>query len=269
MLRNLGFSIVNYFFTFSFLDRGLLFFQSFLVYFIAFSNRQFLDHYRTPVRLVSEAFLWLSEGQFIGWSARLGFRLLDALFLFGFQHGVLPLWINWRVENGHFANLLNLYKWAKVTCFQLWLAKGLSEIFAIFEKVYEATVHVEEDSDYCADFDTIVSEFTQTFMFCLQLFLAINIVIFSPSSIGKNVTGFQIHTPNIFLFAQVLIDQKVFSANTNTYFGIKCSHLINPILKVIFIFTYWNSISAIFLLFFETFRIRFDWHGGWGDYSSL
>ena len=103
------------------------------------------------------------------------------------------------------ADLLNLNKWAKVATFQLWLAKCLTQVFAIFEKVYEAAVHIKQDTNYRTNLNTIVSDFWDVIP-CFKLFLAVNIVIFSPFSISKNITSFEVDAPHVFLSTQVLVD---------------------------------------------------------------
>ena len=147
------------------------------------------------------------------------------------------------MKNGQLTDSWNLNKREKAATFELGLAECLSQILAVFVEVDEASIHINQHANHATNDNSIWSVCGSTTL-SFNNWLAINIIILTPFWFIKGISTHKVYTPNIFLHAQILIHQKVFTANSNADPGILLAlisapaHFINSILEIILRFAF-------------------------------
>ena len=107
--------------------------------------------------------------------------------LFSFRKWWTIRWVNEWVENGQFARFLRFNERIQLTIFETCFNKGLTEVVAIFEKVEDATLHVNHNSDDAANIE--VAKWWLDVLF--------NWIVVSPVSASVYVTRCQVHAPEV------------------------------------------------------------------------
>ena len=73
--------------------------------------------------------------------------------LFSFWKWWTVRWVNEWMENRQFTRFLRFNERIQLTIFETGFDKGLTEVIAIFEKVEDATLHVNHNTDDAANFE--------------------------------------------------------------------------------------------------------------------
>lgn len=158
------------------------------------------------------------------------------------------------MENRHLANVLYLNERKEGTVLQFLLAKCLSEILSIFIEANDASVHVNEHSNYRAIAKEIILRLSGHNPTLFGLFLNANIIVLLPLLVVENVSCVEVQAPNILLSGEILVDQKVVTADTNAYLRIDPSlnmDFINSVLEVKLspLILYGNSLPHLLFIF--------------------
>jgi hypothetical protein len=158
----------------------------------------------------------------------LGFWLLDALLaLLVLLEGVSVERIHARVEDADQTLLLSLDERKKHALLKLIHHKRKSKIFPILEKPNGSEVHVEQTPKDRACLESTLPLFSR-----LESCVFVDVIVLLPVPVCVNVPCAQIHTENVLLPTEVLVDQKVLPAKANADSRVEGRHIIYPELKV-------------------------------------
>lgn len=158
------------------------------------------------------------------------------------RHRILQLGVHTFVKYGQLANVLDLYEWEERALLQLRLTECLSEISAIFEKVDDAAIHVDEHADDSADLEFPLEQelllliFGELLAFVLVGWQVLEIVVFFPPLVGEDVASAQVHAPDLLLPRQILVDEEVLAAHADANarrVRLRRRQAVNSILKVV------------------------------------